>query len=104
MTTKAERAATKHQRIETLVSHVEREAIVITRIARVLGEAHEPMLLGPIARAVGATELETKDAIQHMLARGFVQKIGKRYATAGLSFPKTTRTRRALSVPRKGDR
>ena len=73
---------------------------VILVIARVLGEAHEPMLVAQIARAAGATELVTKNALHGMMPK-FVQKIGKRYATAGLDFPKPTRTSRRMRRPTK---
>ena len=66
---------------------------VIMAIARALGEAHEPMLLVQIARAVAEPEFVTRSAIYGMMDQGLVQKIGKRYATAGLDFPTSRRKR-----------
>jgi len=104
--TKEERAKTREERLTELTERHERRTKafeqVMLAIARVLGEAHEPMLPSQIARAVREPELFVKDALFAMVKANLVQKIGKRYATAGLDFPKMTRAKRAMARPRKG--
>jgi hypothetical protein len=63
-------------------------------LARVLGEAHEPLTLRELAHAVRETKAPTSaihDTLGAMVAGGFVQVIDGRYATAGLDFPSSPR-------------